>query len=112
MTFRDGARFGTFRNPWYVYLDPKDLGIFQAEKGWYRKVEVEEACARPFPEFMRWVVWFHLKASAGIFIRAVGIYLLHGFKDSMPITVEIGRTLGPVTLILKASACRIRRIFL
>jgi len=108
--FNLGIPFGILANPWYVYLEKEDIGIFRAERGWYRKVEVAEACERTFPDFMRHIVWFHLRAAAGLGGRSLYLYLCHGFRDTMPLSVEVGRTLGPLTLILKATLCRIRKL--
>ncbi|MBI3572120.1 glycosyltransferase family 2 protein [Candidatus Kaiserbacteria bacterium] len=109
MEFNAGVPIGTLAYPWYVYLEREDIGIFRAERGWYRRVEVEEACKRTLPDFMRYVVFWHLKAAAGIAGRSLYLYLRYGFKDTMPLQVEIGRTLGPLILILKATLCRTQK---
>lgn len=109
--FNPGTVIGTLATSWYVYVDSRDIHILGGPWKHYRRVEIEEACKRTFPDFMRYIVWFHFRASAGMFLRALRNYLLHGFRDTMPIEAELARILSPLVLIVNSSICKVGRIF-
>jgi hypothetical protein len=106
--FNKGTVIGTFSNPWYVYVDSSEIKIIPAWKN-YRKAEIESAAKRTFPDFMRWIVWFHLRASIGMALKAFYNYLRYGFRDTMPINAELARILSPLVLIVNATAYRIKK---
>lgn len=108
--FNPGTIIGTLTNPWYVYVNRKDIRIFGGSWKHYRRVEIEEAARRALPSFLYFVYW-HLRASAGLGIKALYNYLRHGFRDTMPLSAELARTLSPLLLIINATMCRVRRTF-
>lgn len=106
--FNPGTIIGTLSSPWYVYVDSKDIRIFPEWKN-YRKAEIESAANRPFLEYMRWTVWFHLRASAGMALKALYNYLRYGFRNSMPIKAELSRILSPLALVVNATYYRMQK---
>ncbi len=109
--FNQGTRIGTLRHPWYIYFSLSDHRMFSEEKKHYRRVEIEDATNRPFWDFMKNTVYFHLRASFALFVRACYVYLRHGFRDSMPLRIEVSRVLSPLILVVRVSAERLRRLF-
>jgi len=105
--FDPGTITGTLSHPWYVYVESAEIKIFPAWKN-YRKAEIETAANRTFPDFMRWIVWFHIRASGGMFLKALRNYTQHGFRDSMPIKAELARILSPLILVVNATAYRLK----
>ena len=108
--FNPGTVIGTLATSWYVYVDSQDIQLFPSWKH-YRRVEIEDAARRTLPDFMRNIIWFHLRASAGMLLKALCNYMRHGFRDTMPINAEFARILSPLILIVNSIVYRIRRIF-
>lgn len=94
---------GTVRNPWYVFVESKDIKVLGGNWKHYRRVEIEEAAKRTLSDFMRYIVWFHMRASAGMALKASYNYIRYGFKDSMPIRAELARILSPLVLVVNAT---------
>jgi len=109
MDFLPGTIHGTLIHPWYVYVDSKDISIFGAEHKHYRTIEIDEQVKRGLMDYLKFTVLWHLRAAAGIALRSLWIYVRHGFKDSMPLRVEIGRTVGPLMLIVRSAGRRLKR---
>lgn len=109
--FNPGTVIGTLAHPWYVYHNKSDYKLFGAEWKHYRRVEVEAHGNRPFLDFMRWTVWFHLHAAAGLAVKSLSNYLRHGFRDTMPLKAELARILSPLILIKNVTVYRIRKFF-
>jgi glycosyltransferase involved in cell wall biosynthesis len=107
--FNPGTIIGTLKSPWYVYVDSKDIKILGGIWKSYRRAEIEQAANRPFLDFMRHTIWFHLRASAGMAVKALYNYLRHGFRDTMPISSELARILSPLVLIVNATLFRFRK---
>lgn len=101
---------GTFKHPWYVYTDFDEWKHYLREGRRYRDLAVQKASRQPCKNFL-YFVWFSLRASAAVGIKSFLIYLMHGFKDSMPVRGEIGRFLDPLFLLLRSSILRIRHFF-
>lgn len=110
MEFAPGTRIGTLPHPWFVYLLRADINLAKAERKHYRRVEIEEACDRPLPDFMRYVVWWHLRAAVGIALKSAYLYLRHGFSETMPLSAESARVLSPLILVVRSCACRMLRM--
>ncbi len=56
----------------------------------YAKLENEISPKRKFGDFMYWAVYRRLRTIAGyLFYRLPKMYLLHGFKESMPLWMEL-----------------------
>jgi len=109
--FNQGTVRGTLGGPWYVYHKKSDYRFFGGEWKHYRRVEVEVAAGRTFPDFMRWIVWFHLRASASLAAKSLYNYIRHGFRDTMPVSAELARALSPLVLIVNATIYRIKKSF-
>ncbi len=109
--FSPGTVIGTLKSSWYVYVDSKDIKILGGDWKHYRRVEIEEAAKRTLPDFMHYIVWFHLRAAMSMSVKALYNYLRHGFKDSMPIEAELARILSPLVLIVNSTMYRIQRKF-
>ena len=100
---------GTLKNPWYVYVDSKDFKIFGGVWKSYRRAEIEQAAGRPFLDFMRTIIWFHLRAATGVTLKSLYNYLRHGFRDTMPISVELWRILSLFALMYNATIYRFKK---
>lgn len=109
--FDSNIEIGTLSSPWYVYVDSKDVHIIGGEWKHYRRVEVEEAATRTFPDFIYYIVWFHLRASISLTLKALYNYLLHGFRYTMPIKAELARIVSPLVLIANSTVRRIQKAF-
>jgi glycosyltransferase involved in cell wall biosynthesis len=109
--FDPGTVIGTLEHPWYVYHSIKDYKLFGGEWKHYRRVEVETHGNKPFLDFMRHTVWFHLRASASLTAKALHNYLRHGFRETMPVNAELARILSPLILIKNVIVYRILRLF-
>lgn len=101
--FDAGTVIGTLSNPWYVYVDSIDIKILGGDWKHYRRVEIEEAAKRNLPDFMHYIVWFHIRASLGMTLRASYNYARYGFKNTMPIRAELARILSPLVLVTNAT---------
>lgn len=109
--FAPGTPIGTLQSPWFVYVASKDIRILGGSWKHYRRVEIEEAGRRTFKDFVRYIIWWHLRAAAGITLKSLYQYLRHGFRDTMPVSAELARALSPLVLIVNSTAYRIRNLF-
>jgi glycosyltransferase involved in cell wall biosynthesis len=106
--FNPGTVIGTLTSPWLVYHEIKDYFFFGGPWKHYRRVEIEHAAARPLGSFLYFVYW-HLRASLGLLLRALFNYLRYGFKNTMPVKAEVARVLSPLVLIWNSSLYRFKK---
>lgn len=104
---------GTLVHPWYVHTTREYWNQYLTETGGYRPIEIAEACSGPFSPkgYFYYTVWWHLRASLAIFLKALRNYLLHGFADAVPVRGELGRAAAPLLTIWKVTACRFAKLF-
>jgi glycosyltransferase involved in cell wall biosynthesis len=82
---------GTMKS-FYNFVWPRERILnFWKYSSKYAKWEVETGPSdRSFLDFMYWVVYRRLKTIFGYLLyRLPKMYVLHGFKDSMPISIEL-----------------------
>lgn len=78
---------GYLKNPWYVYVDERDLQI--------KKLQVYQdaldAKGQTWKQFIKWSIWNKLSGIVKILIKAAILYLRYGFKDTLPPKLELTR---------------------
>jgi glycosyltransferase involved in cell wall biosynthesis len=109
--FNQGTVIGVLKHYWHAYLREADISPFAQNAKAHRRVEIEFACKRSFLQFLRYTVWWELRAIAGIILRSLYNYARYGFKDSMPVKGEMSRVFSLLRLIGASSLERIRRAF-
>lgn len=105
---------GQLTHPWYVHTTREYWNHYLAETAGYRPIEIEKACVGPFSlkGYFYYTLWWHLRASLVTLLKASRNYLLHGFKDAVPVRGELGRSAAPLLTIWQVTACRLHRFFL
>jgi glycosyltransferase involved in cell wall biosynthesis len=111
MSFNPGTPFGTLAHPWFVYFDSRQIGFNAIRKPYFMRSEIEQAGNQTWPDFMRHTVYFQTRAFLGITLKALYNYLRYGFRDTMPISVEMARAWSPLRLVFRSTIYRIRKAF-
>lgn len=104
------AEIFTFNHPWYVHTDRDEWNNYLLEGKRYRDITVQKIKSYSQKEFV-YFLFFHLRASFAVLLKSIRIYMLHGFKDSMPIRGELGRFLDPLVLIFRGIVVQLRKLF-
>lgn len=108
--FDDSVVVGTLRHPWQVYGTRGGLLSYVHETRGYRAMEVKSLETLPWRAYLRWAVWHNLRTALGVLLKATRNYLLHGFKETAPISDELGRFVSPLILVWLHSVNRSKRI--
>ncbi len=109
--FSGDVLVGTFSHPWYVHTTRDYWMHYVRETGGYRPLEVKKACASSWGGYLVNTLLWHLRVSLVVLLKSLKNYILHGFKDTLPLRGELGRAAAPLVLIWKVTRCRFARIF-
>lgn len=89
---------GRFKNPWINYLpDGGYWARYWRSNGKFMDLELKRMSELSFGQKFR-AMYSSFRSSAGLGFRASRNYILHGFRDSMPITLELARVVYHVAL--------------
>ncbi len=81
---------GTMKNYYNFFWPEERVKNFWKYSNKYAKLEVEISPKRKFGDFLYWVVYRRSRTILGyILYRLPKMYLMHGFKDSMPLWMEL-----------------------
>jgi glycosyltransferase involved in cell wall biosynthesis len=83
-------KVGTMKS-YYNFFWPKErVQNFWKYSSTYAQWEVDVSPKRIFSDFVYWVVYRRLRTIAGyILYRLPKMYILHGFKETMPLSIEL-----------------------
>lgn len=98
-------------SPWYVYLSQDEVDHYVKNTVEYVHREVERSKNITFRGYVYWVLGVNTLTAAKIAVRAARVYLLHGFRDSMPIRMELGRIAYVLTLMWHITKYQSRRVW-
>ncbi len=101
---------GTMKNPWYVILEP-GLGIKAYEPAINRghiQIQIREATKISAGAFWYWIVWRNVAGLIKTSMRMAWMYARHGFKETLPPSIEMKRLQYKASLLFGAVKFRIR----
>ncbi len=98
-------------SPWYVYLSQDEVDHYVKNTVEYVHREVERSKNITFGGYVYWVLGVNTLTATKIAVRAARVYLLHGFRDSMPIRMELGRIAYILTLMWHITKYQSRRVW-
>ena len=101
----------TISSPWYVFGAKDRTRSYLANTLQYINMEVEMGKNQSWKDYFVYTVWGNLLKSIKIFIKATLMYLRHGFRDSMPVSIEWGRMVYPLVVMYKFSLHRFKNLF-
>ena len=94
---------GTLKNPWYVYTTNDDWDRYLFHTAGYRTQEAHLYASRPWSFFWKSIVLRGLRTFSELSENQQRIILLHGFKNSIPVSGEIGRAVAPFCLMAETA---------
>ena len=103
------VKVGTLKHPWYIHTTREHWKNYVQENSYYLTLQVQKACASTWGTYFRGTVLSHLRMSLGVVLKASRQYVLHGFRDAIPVQGEVGRALMPLLLIGKTLRCKLSR---
>jgi len=86
----DKQEIGVLKNPWYVYMSENEAENYLLENYRYLKMFVKN-CNQGLWKYLHKGFFLNLLNSLKVLVRAAKNYILHGFKNSMPVRCEWGR---------------------
>jgi len=101
---------GTMENPWFVIMEP-GAGIKPYEPAINRghiQIQIREAVKVPLSNFLYWIVWRNIKGLVSITFKLIVLYVRHGFKDTLPPSLEFKRLYYKWLFLTGAVKFRIR----
>jgi hypothetical protein len=60
--------------------------------------------------YFRWILFFNLKTMLYFIVKPLLIYIKHGFKESMPIKIELFRALYHGKILWMITAYKVKKI--
>lgn len=81
----------TLTSPWYIYMTDDEAENYLASNLSYAKKEAVRHMGISSGAYIKWILWGNLKTILKILLRTLLNYVLHGFRDTMPLSVEWGR---------------------
>lgn len=90
---------GTLSNPWYVHTTDDDWDRYLSHTAGYRTQEAKMYATRSWGFYFSAIVLHGFRTTLGALGKSARNYLLHGFKDSLPVRGELGRALAPFCLM-------------
>lgn len=88
-----GTSVGVMENPWFVIVEPKGgLQPYEPTVHYsHIQIEIRESSKVPLGEFLYWFVWRKTASLINTILRTVWLYVRHGFKDTLPPSMEFKR---------------------
>ncbi len=81
---------GTMRSVYYFHWSAQRVADYWGYIGAYAKRELEVMRFSSFSNFLYWGVYKRVRTILGYILwRLPAMYLLHGFKDTMPLSIEL-----------------------
>jgi glycosyltransferase involved in cell wall biosynthesis len=105
--FGADVKIGTLKRPWYVHSTKDEWVHYVRETAGYRRIEVERCRGMSFGRYISFV-FKNVRTSIVTLVRAFFIYLVHGFKHTLPVRGELGRVLNPLLLIADVTRDRFK----
>ncbi len=96
--------------PWHVFSTKCEAIHYIRETRKYIEMEVQRGKDISFSGYLRFYVWGCILISVKVIIKSFLIYVRYGFKNSMPIQVEIGRAVYPLLVSWGSTILRIKKI--
>lgn len=94
---------GTFKNPWYVFWDEKDVSEYNERAFKYIKSEVDAITGLTPWSFFSYFIPRHLRIIIAVVAKALRDRILHPFSPYiMPLKIEFGRVRYQLRLIGEA----------
>lgn len=86
-------------SPWYVFMTDNEVeNYFQNNLG-YAKREAMRHANISLGGYIKWILYGNIKIIIKVVIRTFRNYAMHGFRDTMPLSVEMGRILYAMAII-------------
>ena len=106
-------RTGTLAHPWFIHTTRGEWSHYLADNARYHEIEIAGACAEPFTlkGYFYYTLWWRFRASLVVIVKASRNYLLHGFRDAVPVRGELGRAVAPLLTAWGVTACRFKKLF-
>jgi glycosyltransferase involved in cell wall biosynthesis len=98
-------------SPWYVYLTQDEVDHYVKNTIEYIYREVERSKNITFGGYLYWVLGVNSLTMAKTAIRSGRNYLLHGFRDTMPIRMELGRIAYVLVMIYFITKYQLTRVW-
>ena len=97
-------------SPWFVYLSEDEVNHYVRNTIGYVHREVERSKHITLWGYVYWVLGVNSLTMAKTAIRSTRNYLLHGFRDSMPIRMELGRIAYVFAVMYHITKYQVRRV--
>lgn len=86
-------------SPWYVFMtDDEVKNYFQNNLGYAKREAVRHANIS-LRGYIKWILYGNIKIIIKIAVKTFRNYAMHGFRDTMPFSVELGRILYAMAII-------------
>ena len=96
---KDKYKVHNLKNPWYVFWDKEYVDNYFKKTEKYVKIEVERNKNQTFFNYLQYGIYWNFKAILKILIKSLRNYILYGFKESMPIKIELARIIYLLKLV-------------
>ncbi len=110
----DRAKFPTtlLMSPWYVFMTEDEARHYLKHNIKYARREALRNVDISFIGYLKWIVYGSFKTILKINIKMLRNYVLHGFRDTMPFSVEYGRIAYALAVFLLVTGIKLKKIFL
>lgn len=96
------------QNPWLVYWDKDRVDNYAKYSDKYIRIEVEKNKNQTLKNYLKYAVRGNFITILKITIKSLRNYIFYGFKDTMPVKVEIGRISYIVKLMASLTIARVK----
>jgi glycosyltransferase involved in cell wall biosynthesis len=103
---RSKVKIGKVTNPWYTHTKRAEWEHYLSDTAMHRRTEILARCKQPFSDYIHLALGRNLRNSLVVFIKASGMYLIHGSSGTLPIRGELGRAIAPLIVAWGITACR------
>ena len=90
---------GTFKNPWNVYWDAKDVDEYDARSFKYIAEEVRSFSNLSAWDYLSYHIPWHSRVIIAVIVKTLRDRILHPFGACMPLKIEFGRVRFQVRLL-------------
>lgn len=108
----DKQQFATMSlsSPWYVFMTDDEVGNYFQNNLGYAKREATRQADISLVGYIRWILYGNIKIIIKVAIRTFRNYLIHGFRDTMQLSVEWGRILYAMAIIYFVTKSQLARL--
>ncbi len=108
---KDKYKLGKLKNPRYGFLSQERINNQWRHVQKYLKMEKELNRNSPFLTYLKWVLIIRVAKTVKLILVTPMMYILHGFKETAPVKIEIAKILYNLKIIYYLTLNQLEKLY-